>query len=55
MDWTKWHWTRKGTYSSWTLCGVIIGVAMEGGTFLPETDDEPSKVDCKRCKKILSR
>jgi len=50
LDYTKWHATRDANL---TLCGCSIPLAINGGTFLPETDDELSRVDCKRCIPIL--
>jgi hypothetical protein len=50
-DWTKWHATED---ASMTLCGLPIRLAIEGGTFLPETDDGFEKVDCKKCLKVIA-
>jgi len=50
-DWTRWHATED---SNLTLCGVAIPIAMAGGTFFPETDDELLfRLDCKRCMAVL--
>lgn len=45
-EWTRWHWTKDTLL---TLCDVPIALANEGGTFLPDTDDDINVVDCKRC------
>jgi len=45
-DFTKWHITED---ACWTICSVVIPLAIDGGTFLPETDDDLSKVTCKNC------
>ena len=49
-QWTKWHWTEN---SMMTLCQVPISLAHEGGTFLPDTDDDIDTVDCHNCLLIL--
>lgn len=49
-DYTQWHWTAR---SMWTLCNCIIALANDGGTFLPETDDDIETVTCKHCLRIL--
>lgn len=51
-NWTKWHWT---TNSNSTLCGRLIRLANNSGSFLPETDDLQDKVTCKRCRAKLDR
>jgi len=48
--WTKWHYTLDAMQ---TLCGAMIPVGLEKGTFLPETDEEASRVDCRKCKRQL--
>ena len=48
-NWTKWHYTVD---SNKTLCGRIIRLANEKGTFLPETNMCEDIVDCKYCKFI---
>lgn len=45
-DWTRWHWTEN---ASFTVCGVPIPIGIDGGSFLPETDDDLRVVDCKHC------
>jgi hypothetical protein len=44
----KWHYT---TDAQFTLCGVCIPLATGYGTFLPDTDDNPNKITCKKCLK----
>lgn len=51
MDWTQWHWTED---ASFTLCGVAIPIALPGGSFCPDTDDEESRVTCRRCLRRLA-
>jgi len=46
LDYTKWHYTND---ASFTVCGLSIPVGNDNGTFLPETDDEVSRVNCKKC------
>ena len=48
---TKWHYTLDATF---TICGRLIVVGGNGGRFLPETDDEVSRVDCKQCLRVLN-
>lgn len=43
--WTKWHGSSD---SNMTWCGIQIPLAIEGGSFLPGTE-EVEQVDCKRC------
>lgn len=50
MDWTRWHWTEDARF---TACGVSIPIGLDGGTQFPETDDEMSRVDCRRCLRKL--
>jgi hypothetical protein len=45
----KWHWTEDANV---TLCGSRIRLGIDGGSFLPDTDDDPARVDCKRCKRV---
>lgn len=49
MDWTRWHYSSDST---WTACGVIVGIGL-AGTAVPETANV-SKVDCKRCLKAMN-
>jgi len=45
LDYTKWHGTKDAQL---TFCGRPIPLGLEG-TFLPETDDDLTRMDCKRC------
>ena len=47
-DYSKWHYT---TDAFTTLCNKIIPIALQYGTFFPETDD----IDCVDCKKCLQK
>lgn len=49
-QWTKWHYT---TDALTTACGRYVNLAIEGGSFLPDTDENLDKVDCKYCKNKL--
>ena len=51
-EWGRWHWTDD---ADMTVCGIRIRIGIEGGSFLPETDDEVQTVTCKRCLAVLSR
>jgi len=46
MHWGKWHWTEDAMQ---TICGFPVRIANERGSFLPDTDDDPKRVDCKNC------
>ena len=48
---SKWHWT---TDAMETICGVRIMLISDGPAMLPETYDETERVNCKRCRKMLS-
>lgn len=50
-DWTRWHWTND---ASFTLCGVPVPISLSGGTFFPETDEDPGMVSCTHCLRKLS-
>lgn len=49
LDYTKWHGTENADF---TFCGRPIPIGLEG-TFLPETDDDLSIIDCKYCANQL--
>jgi hypothetical protein len=49
-EYSKWHWT---TDASTTICGRQIMLISDGPALLPETHDDPLKVTCTRCRKIL--
>ena len=51
MQYSKWHWTLD---ASLTLCNRPIQLIADGTALLPETHDDPAKVTCKRCAKLLS-
>jgi hypothetical protein len=53
MDYTKWHGACGD--GSFTLCGVMIPLAIDGGTFFPETDEGTSRVDCQRCLRHMNK
>lgn len=44
---SKWHWTLDGDK---TLCGVRVNIIGTGERLLPECDDLPEKITCRRCK-----
>lgn len=47
-DWTRWHITDDATR---TLCGVVVAIATDHGTALPDSDDDwATRADCKRCR-----
>lgn len=50
MQHSKWHWTNDANF---TICGRPIQLIADGPALLPETDDEPSRVTCKRCRALL--
>jgi hypothetical protein len=50
-DWTRWHWTEDGLF---TVCGWAIPLAIDGGSFVPETDSRMGRVDCQNCRRKLS-
>ena len=43
---TKWHLAKN---ANTTLCNLPIRIAIDGGSFLPETNDDLEMVECKRC------
>ena len=47
--WTRWHASSDGCR---TLCGRVIIIATEA-SFMPDIDDELSRVDCPRCERKL--
>jgi len=49
-QWTKWHYTEDSTK---TACGRYIGMAISGGSFLPDTDDNLDRINCQQCKNKL--
>lgn len=50
-DYSVFHWTEDAAF---TVCGWSIPLAIEGGTFFPDTRSDPAAVDCKRCRKWLA-
>lgn len=48
-DWTRWHLSRNADV---TLCGQRIPLAIQGGSFLPETDEDPARATCRRCRRV---
>ena len=45
---SKWHYVQGGGV---TLCGIHVPIGNHG--ILPETQDGPYKVNCKKCNKTL--
>lgn len=50
-QYSLWHWTED---ASRTLCGRMIPVGRDVA-FLPETDEDPSVVECVACKRTLTK
>ena len=50
-QYSRWHWTSD---ASFTLCGSPIMLISDGPAMLPETHDDPAKVTCKRCRRLLA-
>lgn len=51
MDYTKWHGSQDG--SMFTFCGLAVPIGL-AGTFLPETDSNINKVNCRKCSRLLT-
>jgi hypothetical protein len=49
-QYSLWHWT---TDASTTVCGRPIMLMADGPALLPETNDDPAKVTCIRCREWL--
>ena len=47
IQYSKWHWTGDACM---TYCGKVIQVASDTPHTLPETDDDPARVTCARCR-----
>lgn len=51
LEYSKWHWTLDAQQ---TLCRIPIPLGL-AGTFLPDTDDEIERIDCRKCLRILGK
>lgn len=49
--WTRWHWTDD---ADTTLCGRHVQTINDRWPHLPDTDDDPERVDCHQCRRTLS-
>lgn len=49
QEFTKWHGAGSYGGDCWTICGIPIPLAIADGTFVPETDDDLSKINCRNC------
>jgi len=47
---TLWHFTHD---SKITLCKRFIPLCIENGSFLPDIDSNPQKIECKHCREIF--
>jgi hypothetical protein len=46
ITYTRWHWASN---ENWTACGRMIAIGRDLA-FLPETDEQPERVDCRLCR-----
>lgn len=49
-EWSKWHWSEDGDH---TLCGHPV-LLMGEAAMLPDTDDDPDRVDCVHCLRRMA-